>query len=134
MMVHHSKPQYCRVPVSSLPSVPSLPHCNAWCASQQNFLVEDETVLHNIPYMGEEVLEKDEAFIEELIKNYDGKIHDGQLEEGESELCDEVLVELVAAMSCYHCNAPKASRGPTPRNSAPAAAVGGTSSLVCIYT
>lgn len=109
--VHGGKMQYHKVPLSVIPSVQSLPRYNTWNMTRQNFLVEDETVLHNIPYMGEEVLDKDGSFIEELIKNYDGKIHDGQGEDGEG-LEDSLLVKLVGAMKNVRCNPQKMTRGP----------------------
>ena len=67
-------------------------------------------MLHNIPYMGEEVLDKDESFIDELIKNYDGKIHDSN-QETWSSISDGVLVDLVASMKGYHCNPTKTTKG-----------------------
>jgi hypothetical protein len=44
--------------------------------------------------MGEEVLNKDESFIDDLIKNYDGKIHDNTPETVE-KVDEEILMELV---------------------------------------
>ena len=64
---------------------------------QKNIFVEDETVLKNIPYIGDDHTKVDEEFIEQLIEDYDGKVHGGV----GGHMSDEMFVDLVNSLIKY---------------------------------
>ena len=63
----------------------------------RNVMVEDETVLQNIPYVGDDHTTIDQEFINELIENYDGNVHGQQngMNMGWKCMSDELLIELI---------------------------------------
>lgn len=97
MLLEHSKntSQRLRVPIRIIHNVNALPNMLTWNSISQNYMVRDELVLHNIPYMGEDAFDKQESFIEELVLDiYDNKVH----AERDTVLSDEVFFSLAKAM------------------------------------
>ena len=82
------------IPIRVMFSVQPMPTMYSWAEIGQNFLAEDETVLHNIPYVPDEDLK----FIEELLDNYDNKLHSDKTQ---PTITDDVLVEVVDGLLKY---------------------------------
>ncbi|KAL5960822.1 Histone-lysine N-methyltransferase E z [Taenia solium] len=71
-------------------SVDPVPAMSSWAPVQLNYSVEDEPVLNHLPYMGEEQAQ-DDVFLEELLNNYDGRLHGNFPFDFESHLTVELV-------------------------------------------
>uniref|UniRef100_A0A5F4W2Q6 Uncharacterized protein n=1 Tax=Callithrix jacchus TaxID=9483 RepID=A0A5F4W2Q6_CALJA len=93
------------IPLKTLNAVASVPIMYSWSSLQQNFMVEDETVLHSVPYMGDEVLDQDGTFfffffLCQLHFNIIIYYNTGDRECG--FINDKIFVELVNALGQYN--------------------------------
>mgnify|MGYP000998720228 CR=1 FL=1 len=84
----------CPIPIRIMFSVQPMPTMYSWAELGKNFLADDETVLHNIPF----VPDGDLKFIEELLDNYDNKVHS---DKEQPLITDDVLVEVIENLLKY---------------------------------
>lgn len=85
----------CSIPIRIMFNVQPMPTMYSWAEVGQNFLAEDETVLHNIPYVPDDELD----FVDELLGNfYEGKVHSDQKQ---PNITDDVLVEVIDSLLKY---------------------------------
>ncbi|VDN44873.1 unnamed protein product, partial [Dibothriocephalus latus] len=66
----------------------------SWAPVQQNFSVEDETELANLPYIGDDQAQEDVSFLEELLNNYDGRLHGNFPFDFDEELVVQLVEEV----------------------------------------
>lgn len=92
----------------SIPAVAPLPPMQMWTPTQQNYMVDDETELPNIPYLQTE----DKKFIKELKKMYNDAVDVGG--EYDEYLLDENFLSLVNAMIPYQNDSTSNNSDPFP--------------------
>ncbi|XP_008556240.1 histone-lysine N-methyltransferase E(z) [Microplitis demolitor] len=82
--------------------VTTIPNSYIWTSIRTNISVRDETVLPHLPYMGDEVFNDNDTFLEDLLNHYNGKVH------GKSAaLDDDLLIDLVNALTIYENTSPQ---------------------------
>ncbi len=86
------------LPVTTLGQVIHIPPVLDWTAIPHNLHEDDGKFLTNIPFLGDEFIDKDAKFIDEMVTLYEGKVHEARDSSSFMKMDDEVLYELVQAM------------------------------------
>lgn len=90
---------YQRIPVTTIDHMSQIPPVLDWTAIPHNLHEDDGKFLTNIPFLGDEFIDKDAKFIDEMVTLYEGKVHEAK----DSSIAfwkmdDEVFYTLVQAM------------------------------------
>ncbi|VDL94458.1 unnamed protein product [Schistocephalus solidus] len=89
-----SKPSIHSLSFSDIKQIDPVPSMCSWAPVQQNFSVEDETELANLPYIGDDQAQEDVSFLEELLNNYDGRLHGNFPFDFDEELVVQLVEEV----------------------------------------
>lgn len=86
-----------------------------WAPIHKNVIVEDETILHHVPYIGDDVV-NDDDWQNELLEFYENRVH----MPSDDYLTDDILSDLVDVLiskvwSEDDINLPPDLKGPTER-------------------
>ncbi|CBY12204.1 unnamed protein product [Oikopleura dioica] len=75
----------------TLPMIPNLPVSFQYMPSHKNIACDDVKVLQNIPYMGDDIVEHERGFLDDLINMHQRKMHCGGGDETIHELVDHLF-------------------------------------------
>ncbi|XP_023342365.1 histone-lysine N-methyltransferase EZH2 isoform X3 [Eurytemora carolleeae] len=92
-----------QIRILEIPAVSPIPTLSTWVPIQRNILPDKETPT-NIPYFGDEVIEKDTHFIESMVEEV---YLVNQEEEEKFNLTDDVFMKLIAAVNSYREEDPR---------------------------
>ncbi|ODM92914.1 Histone-lysine N-methyltransferase E(z) [Orchesella cincta] len=90
--------EYQCIPVTTLSHVSQIPPVLDWTAIPHNLHEDDGKFLTNIPFLGDEFIDKDAKFIDEMVTLYEGKVHEAKDSSSFKKMDDEVLYTLIQAL------------------------------------
>ncbi|CAL8118637.1 unnamed protein product [Orchesella dallaii] len=90
--------EYQVIPMTTLPHVSQIPPVLDWTAIPHNLHEDDGKFLTNIPFLGDEFIDKDAKFIDEMVTLYEGKVHEAKDSSSFKTMEDEVLFTLIQAL------------------------------------
>jgi len=85
--------------IVTLPSLTKIPPVLAWTSIPYNVHEDDGKFLTNIPFLGDEIIDKDKKFIDEMMNLYEGKVHGlSETSTKKMHMNDDVFFDLVKSL------------------------------------
>jgi len=89
------------VTITAMPKIKPPPPMSTWAPILRNKLFDHDEQQSNIPYFGDDVIDKDNTFIAALVEDFNAKITSS-----DDNMDDELFLDLVKALQQYDVHAP----------------------------